>query len=145
MKRQGNIVQHSAEHLNALRRRGRSRTNWNKVDEMTEAELEASIAADPDDVHDALDWTKAIKDLPPPKQPLKLRIDADVLAWFRATGRGYQTRMNNVLRAFVESRNAQSPSTRKQRTKAIPALKKLSQRNTLGGLSLKALRDEGRK
>jgi uncharacterized protein (DUF4415 family) len=71
---------------------------------MTEAELEASIAADPDDVHEAVDWTKAVKGLPLPKQPVKLRIDADVLAWFRATGKGYQTRMNNVLRTFVESR-----------------------------------------
>ena len=36
--------------------------------------------------------------------PIKLRVDSDVLAWFRATGKGYQTRINNVLRAFVESR-----------------------------------------
>ena len=35
---------------------------------------------------------------------MKLRVDADVLDWFRRTGKGYQTRMNNVLRAFVESR-----------------------------------------
>ena len=33
-----------------------------------------------------------------------IRLDADVLAWFKATGKGYQTRINNVLRAFVESR-----------------------------------------
>jgi uncharacterized protein (DUF4415 family) len=104
MKRSGNITRRSAKQLEALRRRGGSRTDWKKVDAMTEAELEASIAADPDDVHEALDWTRAVKGLPPPKEPLKLRIDADVLDWFRKTGKGYQTRMNNVLRAFVESR-----------------------------------------
>jgi len=71
---------------------------------MTEAELEASIAADPDDVHEVPDWSQAIPGLPPRKEHINIRIDADVLAWFRKTGRGYQTRMNNVLRAFVESR-----------------------------------------
>jgi uncharacterized protein (DUF4415 family) len=35
---------------------------------------------------------------------VKLRNDRDVLDWFRGTGKGYQTRMNNVLRAFVKSR-----------------------------------------
>jgi uncharacterized protein (DUF4415 family) len=42
--------------------------------------------------------------LPPGKEAVKLRIDRDVLDWFRGTGKGYQTRMNNVLRAFVKSR-----------------------------------------
>lgn len=35
---------------------------------------------------------------------MKLRVDADVLDWFRRTGKVYQTRMNSALRAFVESR-----------------------------------------
>ena len=47
---------------------------------------------------------EAILGLPPRKEHINLRVDADVVAWFRQTGRGYQTRMNNVLRAFVESR-----------------------------------------
>jgi len=37
---------------------------------------------------------------PPPKVSVSLRIDADVLEWFKAQGAGYQTRMNAVLRAF---------------------------------------------
>jgi len=55
-------------------------------------------------VRGAPDWTRAVRGLPPGKEPIKLRVDSDALAWFRATGRGYQTRINNVLRAFVESR-----------------------------------------
>jgi uncharacterized protein (DUF4415 family) len=47
--------------------------------------------------------------LPPPKEHINIRLDADVLSWFRKTGKGYQTRMNNVLRAFVESRKHTSP------------------------------------
>lgn len=39
----------------------------------------------------------------PPKTLISLRVDADVLAWFKAQGAGYQTRMNAVLRAFKEA------------------------------------------
>jgi uncharacterized protein (DUF4415 family) len=104
MEKKNDTVRFSAEQLETMRRRGESRTDWAKVDAMTEAELEASIAADPDDVHEAPDWSQAVLGLPPRKEHINIRIDADVLAWFRQTGRGYQTRMNNVLRAFVESR-----------------------------------------
>ena len=106
MRKQGNIVRYTAEELDEMRRRGEDRTDWTKVDAMTEEELEASITADPDDIHEELDWSKAIKGLPPMKRHINIRIDADVLDWFRATGRGYQTRINNVLRAFVESRKS---------------------------------------
>jgi uncharacterized protein (DUF4415 family) len=104
MRKRNDTVRYSAEQLDAMRRRGESRTDWTKVDAMTEAELEASINADPDDVHEAPDWSRAVLGLPPRKEHINIRVDADVLAWFRQTGRGYQTRMNNVLRAFVESR-----------------------------------------
>ena len=39
----------------------------------------------------------------PPKASISLRVDADVLEWFKAQGSGYQTRMNAVLRAFKEA------------------------------------------
>jgi uncharacterized protein (DUF4415 family) len=39
----------------------------------------------------------------PPKTSLALRVDADVVEWFKAQGPGYQTRMNAVLRAFKEA------------------------------------------
>jgi uncharacterized protein (DUF4415 family) len=38
----------------------------------------------------------------PPKASISLRVDADVLEWFKAQGPGYQTRINAVLRAFKE-------------------------------------------
>jgi len=38
----------------------------------------------------------------PPKAAISLRVDADVLEWFKAQGPGYQTRINAVLRAFKE-------------------------------------------
>lgn len=39
----------------------------------------------------------------PPKASVSLRVDADVLAWFKSHGPGYQTRMNAVLRAFKDA------------------------------------------
>jgi uncharacterized protein (DUF4415 family) len=39
----------------------------------------------------------------PPKTSIALRVDSDVLAWFKSKGPGYQTRMNAVLRAFRDA------------------------------------------
>ncbi len=49
------------------------------------------------------DWTDLKVAWPQPKQAISLRIDQDILAWFRGRGPGYQTRMNAVLRAFVDA------------------------------------------
>ena len=49
-------------------------------------------------------FTKATEAWPPVKQQLTIRLDADVLAWLKAHGRGYQTRINRILRAAMESR-----------------------------------------
>ena len=104
MARKDDTVRYAAEEIKAMIARGEDRTDWPKIDATTQDELEASIAADPDDVHGELDWSQAVKGLPPRKKHINIRVDADVLSWFRETGKGYQTRMNNVLRAFVESR-----------------------------------------
>jgi len=50
-----------------------------------------------------IDWSKAEVRLPPVKEPVTLRLDADVLAWFRSLGKGYQTRMNAVLRSYKQA------------------------------------------
>ena len=39
---------------------------------------------------------------PPVKQPVTIRIDADVLEWFRSRGKGYQTQINRLLRKYME-------------------------------------------
>jgi len=48
----------------------------------------------------------------PAKEAISLRVDHDILAWFRAQGRGYQSRMNAVLRAYVESQRTTSERQR---------------------------------
>jgi len=63
-------------------------------------------------------FTKATVAWPPMKQQLTIRLDADVLAWLKANGRGYQTRINRILRAAMEgqpptrSRSAGGPRKR---------------------------------
>ncbi len=84
--------------------RGESRTDWPRVDAMTEDELERSIADDPDWRDIPEDWYRdAERVVPMAKTPLSLRLDGDVVAFFKATGRGYQTRMNAVLRAYMRA------------------------------------------
>ncbi len=48
-------------------------------------------------------WANAIIEYPERKKPVTLRLDADVLEWFKSTGKGYQTRINAVLRSFYEA------------------------------------------
>jgi uncharacterized protein (DUF4415 family) len=70
---------------------------------MSQADIER--LADEEDGPLADGWEKTvIIGLPPGKDAIKWRIDRDVLEWFRRSGKGYQTRINNVLRAFVKSR-----------------------------------------
>jgi uncharacterized protein (DUF4415 family) len=49
-----------------------------------------------------IDWDSATVEMPQPKAVLNMRVDRDVLDFFRKTGRGYQTRINAVLRSYVE-------------------------------------------
>jgi uncharacterized protein (DUF4415 family) len=48
-------------------------------------------------------WRNARVVMPPGKKSVHLRVDTDVLAWFKAQGRGYLTRMNAVLRSYMEA------------------------------------------
>ncbi|HEX7326969.1 MAG TPA: BrnA antitoxin family protein [Casimicrobiaceae bacterium] len=48
-------------------------------------------------------WSSMVLRRPPTKTLLSLRIDRDVVEWFRAQGRGYQSRMNALLRAYMEA------------------------------------------
>jgi uncharacterized protein (DUF4415 family) len=58
------------------------------------------------DLPEVLDWSGAVvgKYYRPIKKSLTIRLDADVLAWLKAQGRGYQTRINLLLRAAMKTR-----------------------------------------
>jgi uncharacterized protein (DUF4415 family) len=104
MRKKSDTVRYTARQIKTRIARGDDRTNWNKIDAVSGTQLEASIRADADDVRGEPDWTQAIVGIPAPKDHINIRIDHDVLQWFRSNGKGYQTLMNNVLRAFVQTR-----------------------------------------
>ena len=83
-----------------------TRTDWARVDALTDEEIEAAALADPDappmDV-DAPDFWEEVVIVIPSKKLVCLRIDQNILDWFREQGKGYQTRMNAVLRAYMEA------------------------------------------
>jgi uncharacterized protein (DUF4415 family) len=99
------IRKFTADELRAKRARGESRTDHDYLRNLTEAELERSIADDPDWQDIPPDWHEGaeVVDLRG-KKLLSLRLDQDVLDWFKATGPGYQTRINAALKAYVRAR-----------------------------------------
>lgn len=80
-------------------------TDWARVDALTEADLAQAIKDDPDTFAPGADWIEKAA-VPRPardKERITVRLDADMLEWFRRQGRGYQTRINAVLRAYYEA------------------------------------------
>jgi uncharacterized protein (DUF4415 family) len=75
----------------------RSRTDWKRIDALQDKDIDYSEIPKqgPDFFANAILW-------PGPKKQITLRIDPDVLAFFRKTGKGYQTSINAVLRKYVE-------------------------------------------
>jgi uncharacterized protein (DUF4415 family) len=69
---------------------------------MTKADMEQAVASDLDEADMIMDWDNATVELPRPKVVLNMRIDEDVLEYFRNTGKGYQTLINAVLRSYVK-------------------------------------------
>ena len=92
----------------AAYRPAQARTDWDRVlyAWRDTGDRISAAASDPDAAPlDAAFWRKARVTVPTQirKKHTGLRIDEDVLDWFRSLGRDYQTRMNAVLRAYVEA------------------------------------------
>jgi uncharacterized protein (DUF4415 family) len=95
-------------------RRLKGKTDWKRVREMTDEEIERSIAGDPDwaEFKD-IDWSKAELVIPMKKKAISIRIDEDVLDFFKRQGAGYQRRINAVLRSYMrEQRNGKRKKKR---------------------------------
>lgn len=90
-----------------MARKGTKRYSRGEIEKMAEGgDYEPTPADAPEVEIDEDFWRQARVVMPgeEPKTPVTIRLDADVLAWFKAQGRGYQTRINAVLRSFVEAR-----------------------------------------
>lgn len=89
-------------------RRGEKRpgkTDWAAIDALTDEQIEAAAAADPDwaEFQD-IDWSRAVLVMPPKKVAISIRLDPDLVDFFKGEGAGYQRRINQVLRTYVEHR-----------------------------------------
>ena len=102
MARKEHIVKFTDEELISLTKQEGSLSNWGKAAGMTSAEIEASVALDLDEAGMVMDWESTALELPQPKAVLNMRVDKDILDYFRKTGKGYQSRINAVLRSYVE-------------------------------------------
>ncbi|MEO8659318.1 MAG: BrnA antitoxin family protein [Bryobacteraceae bacterium] len=78
-------------------------TDWKRLRTLSEENIRAAVEADPEArPTDVNFWKQAKIVLPQAKQTVTIRLDADLLGWLRRQ-KGYQTRINAVLRTYMES------------------------------------------
>jgi uncharacterized protein (DUF4415 family) len=101
MRKDKNITSYTANELKA--KRAKSLTDWRKVDAITDNELDDIIATDDDESGFSPDWTKAELILPESKLSVNLRLDREIVEFFKGQGKGHISRMQAVLKAYVEA------------------------------------------
>ena len=106
MKKDKNIKSYSAAELEA--QRAASRTDLSRVDAMTDEDLERLVAEDEDERGLRADWTQAKLVLPQAKQSVHLRLEGEIIGFFKAQGKGHISRMQAVLKAYVEAHRPQA-------------------------------------
>ncbi len=75
-----------------------SKTDWSKLANMKDSEINTSDIAELDD-----DFFRCAEIRVPPKKSVTMRLDADVLDWYKSQGQGYQTRINKLLRRYMDA------------------------------------------
>lgn len=90
--------------MTALRKAGEGKTDWKRAADLSDADIETAMRAD-DDWRDAvdIDWSRAEIVAPSRKRAISIRLDEDLIDYFKAMGPGYQSRINAVLRSFVRA------------------------------------------
>ncbi len=83
-----------------------SLTDWKRLDALQDEDIELSEVPEITPEMFARAVVRRGLQPPPPKQQITIRLDYDVLKWFRAQGEGYQTRINALLRAYMEAHQA---------------------------------------
>ncbi len=99
------FARYTSKELAEMRRKGTDRTDWPRV----KATKDKDIVIDDDAPEITEEFLRnAVITVKRPKQNLTLRVDPDVLEWFRAKGKGYQTRINAILRAYMQAQRKAS-------------------------------------
>jgi uncharacterized protein (DUF4415 family) len=82
---------------------GKTLTDWARVDALTDEDITEAMRTDPDwaEFMD-VDWSKATIVYPVKKAAISIRLDNDVITYFKKGGKGYQGRINAVLRHFMQ-------------------------------------------
>ena len=111
MRKKSTIKTYSEKQAKTMAARGASQTDWRRVNAMTQDEVER--LADQEEGPLPEGWERsAFIGLPPAKKEIHIRLDEDILDWFRARGARYQTRINSVLRSFVLAQQGRSKPQR---------------------------------
>jgi uncharacterized protein (DUF4415 family) len=84
----------------------KGKTDWAAVDALTDEEIEEAIRKDPDAVPLDFNWSEAVLVIPPKKKAISIRVDEDVLDYFKTEGAGYQRRINAVLRSYMQQKKS---------------------------------------
>ncbi|MGO3928769.1 BrnA antitoxin family protein [Rhodopseudomonas pseudopalustris] len=82
--------------------RRKGKTDWAAVDALTDEDIAKAVANDPDAAPIDIDWSDAVLVMPVRKKAISIRVDEDVLDFFKRGGDGYQGRINAVLRSYVQ-------------------------------------------
>ena len=84
----------------------KGQTDWKRVDQLTDEQIEAAIRDDPDaaPICDEQWFEKAQLVIPAHLKHLYVQIDEDLIAWFRQQGEDWPARINTALREYVEAR-----------------------------------------
>jgi uncharacterized protein (DUF4415 family) len=94
------IVSMSVDDAKAAIQRGESRSDFEAVARMSNEEIERQATDDPEERD--WDWTSASLELPKPKVGIHIKLDADIIDYFKQEGSGYQTRINAALKLFMK-------------------------------------------
>jgi uncharacterized protein (DUF4415 family) len=80
-----------------------SKTDWKRVEELTDEEIREAVEEDPDTYLLDDDWFETATFVMPSseKERITIRLDADILDFFRSAGSGYQSRINKALREYM--------------------------------------------
>jgi uncharacterized DUF497 family protein len=84
--------------------RRKGKTDWARVDALTDEDIAKAVAGDPDAVPIDIDWSDAVLVIPARKKAISIRVDEDVLDYFKSEGDGYQRRINAVLRSYMQQK-----------------------------------------
>jgi uncharacterized protein (DUF4415 family) len=102
--------------------RHRGKTDWARVHALTDREIEEAIASDPDaaPILDAEWFRNATLVMPERKVPVSMRIDREILEWFKRQGRGYQSRMHAVLAAYYRAHSIREHARKTRSARNTP-------------------------